>query len=65
MNIESGILLIATASPDPLDTDRHTVSAEGAQTWGINAFNAGVNGASQLGWEPVRKPSYMPNTYDL
>jgi len=64
-NVESGIQLIATATPDPLHAARHTITAAGAQQWGIKAFEAGENGASELGWAPMRSGHYMPNTHDL
>lgn len=64
-NIESGILLIATGIPDTFHPDRHTISAAGAQQWAIKAFEAGENGASELGWEPVRSGHYMPHTHSL
>jgi hypothetical protein len=65
LDIRSGILVKAVATPDHFNTAVHTISTVGAQKWAINAFNAGVNAASELGrsgWVPIIEE---PNTFDL
>jgi hypothetical protein len=63
MQIESGIMVHATSTPDEFNSKIHTMKATGAERWASDAYNAACAAAeSELGWAPIED---QPDTYNL